>query len=1083
MANITVSTSSNFDDTANLALNHAELVTITSGATLTINSDNRYAQNSACPERIYIDDGALIVDGRDVWWIPFDNGSGTVPSLSSQGTLDVTVSGTNVGELLGVWDSFGVAKPLTAGDSMPSTGYVKLRRKVSTISDNDVLTFSNSSTVDVNSLTGGQRGWIDLVGSPFYAAFVGGVYKGGIFCNARSQLRVYGDWFELGETTGIAGQVIQHYLPTYCSAIQIETSAGSGVYEWFVSYPFNTTPAADFILDNNVFGRAYTSTTTGAMTLGYNSQFYVPPAGCKIRVPNVCLNTADTANYDNYQTAIQTYTLMWRLYGKIYSDVEIDKITIGSGRFHSDNSAKYYVTNSAFMGGCTTWYEPLNLSNSKDWKFDNVAIAAYNGGTYTGSMFNISGDKVVIKNSFLTNGNSYNSAWVNASTDVEIDNITVIATNKWQAQPTGCLYFANLSNVKVNKVRGYAPSRPAIYLSNVENFDANDIGIVGVDKYGTAAAIYSSTCVEGTVKKARFNDFKNVLNYLPGARDYFARLSGEEIVWSNFGSYTNPFVTNYVGSVLNPTTLKFPNYRWNNSNVTKESLHNIWLSSNTGANLFYVGTNTTDATFNYCGVINPVTPFIWSGLGIPKNSRVRNVETLSVIGTEGIPYQHYITNLAQTTSQIRFSFSEFSTSDERSVNSFINSGGFRDGAYLYLNTINDFYEITTDDILGVTALTTTTITSSGNLAFTYDIDTGTGFSGTYRTLNNTNLASESVSATGFKLRVRATATATSTNTVTNLVINATTSTSDIQSNYYPIMEPKIKIDGVTTGSTLAFIRVSDGKVLYISDASSTTITMRPGWYDDTATLLIARKAGYSSYSLPYSLTYKDDSIPIFQSESKIPATNPGSLNITVTNHGNSPVTWPVTGNGKQWSITITIPAGSGITAAQIANFINYNLANQSRSFDSAFYNMQFPEMVIAVGTNFETARGTLYGSAGATLKGVRVVDSNGAEVPGFARMQADDGSYYSPAAAYTLTVSNIVSGSRLLLRRTDTQAVISNVTVTSGTFTYTYTHTSDIPVEIVVRKATTSPYYQEWRTTTTLTNSNNTQTANQLSDG
>jgi hypothetical protein len=1078
MANITVSTSSNFDDTANLALNHAELVTITSGATLTINSDNRYAQNSACPERIYIDDGALIVDGRDVWWIPFDNGSGTVPSLSSQGTLDVTVSGTNVGELLGVWDSFGVAKPLTAGDSMPSTGYVKLRRKVSTISDNDVLTFSNSSTVDVNSVTGGQRGWIDLVGSPFYGAYVGGIYRGGVFCNARSQLRVYGDWFELGETTGIAGQVIQHYLPTYCSAIQIETSSGSGVYEWFVSYPFNSTPAADFILDNNVFGRAFTSTTTGAMTLGYNSQFYVPPAGCKIRVPNICLNTAVTTNYDTYQTAIQNETLMWRLYGKIYSDVEIDKITIGSGRFHSDDSAKYYVTNSAFMGGCTCWREPLFLSKSKDWKFDNVAIAAYSTSTYTGSMFNISGDKVVIKNAFLTNGNSYNSNWVNASTDVEIDNVTVIASNKWHTQPTGCLYFVNLSNVKVNKIRGYAPGRPVIYLSNVENFDANDVGFVGVEQYGTASAIYSSICVQGSVKKARFNDFKNVLNYLPGGRDYFAQLSGEEIVWTNFGSYTNPFVTNYVGSVLGQGSLKYPNYRWNAADVTKESLHNIWLSSSTGASLFFLGTNTTDVSFNYCGIINPVTPTIWTTLAIPKNSRVRNVETLSVIGTEGIPYQHYITNLAQTTSQIRFSFSEFSTSDERSVNAFVNSGGFRDGAYLYLNTINSFYEITTDDILGVTALTTTTITSSGNLAFTYDVDTGTGFSGTYRTLNNTNLASETVSATGFKLRVRATATATSTNTVTALVINATTSTSDVQSNYYPIMEPKIKITGVTTGSTLAFIRVSDGKVLYISDASSTTITMRPGWYDDTATLLRARKAGYSSYSLPYPLTYKDDSIPIFQSESEIPATNPGSLNITVTNHGNSPVTW----NGKQWSITITIPAGSGITAAQIANFINYNLASQSRSFDSAFYNMQFPEMVIAVGTNFETARGTLYGSTGATLKGVRVVDSNGAEVPGFARMQADDGTYYSPAASYTLTVNNIVSGSRLLLRRTDTQAVIYN-NIPGTTFTHTYTHTSDIPVEIVVRKATTSPYYQEWSTTTTLSNSNNTQTANQLSDG
>jgi ribonucleotide reductase beta subunit family protein with ferritin-like domain len=97
-------------------------------------------------------------------------------------------------------------------------------------------------------------------------------------------------------------------------------------------------------------------------------------------------------------------------------------------------------------------------------------------------------------------------------------------------------------------------------------------------------------------------------------------------------------------------------------------------------------------------------------------------------------------------------------------------------------------------------------------------------------------------------------------------------------------------------------------------------------------------------------------------------------------------------------------------------------------------------------------------------------------------MQADDGTYYSPAASYTLTVNNIVSGSRILIRRTDTSAVIANQTVSGSSFAYSYTHTSDIPVEIIVRKATSSPFYQEWRTTTTLAASNNSQTANQQLD-
>jgi hypothetical protein len=215
---------------------------------------------------------------------------------------------------------------------------------------------------------------------------------------------------------------------------------------------------------------------------------------------------------------------------------------------------------------------------------------------------------------------------------------------------------------------------------------------------------------------------------------------------------------------------------------------------------------------------------------------------------------------------------------------------------------------------------------------------------------------------------------------------------------------------------------------------------------------------------------------VSQADNTIANTNPGTLGITVTNHGASPVTW----NSKTWSMTVTVTDSS--TAAQIAQWLSWHTAQDSFSLGGGFHNMAWPVMVIGVGTAFETARGTLFGSAGAALKGVRIVDGSGNEVPGFARMQADDGTYYSPAASYTLTVSNIVNNSRILVRRTDTLAVIANQAVTTGSFSYSYVHTSDIPIEIIVRKATAAPFYQEWKTTTTLTNSNNSQTANQLSD-
>lgn len=1060
MANITVSTNSNLDDAANLALNNNETVTVTSGATLTINADNRYAQNAAAFETITISEGSVVVDGRDVWWIPFDASTGNVPALSAQGALDVTVGGIDVGEMLGVWDAYAVPKPLVAGVAMPATGFIKLRRKVANIADNDVLTFANGATATVNSATGGQRGWIDLVGTAVYTA---NFLSGGIYCNARSTLRVYGDWFELGETNGLAGQIVQHYLPTYCPAIQIETSPGSGVYEWYVSFPFGTNPNAGLILDNNIFGRAYTSTTTGAMTLGYNSQFYVPPAGCRIRVPNICLNTVLAGSYDTYVLS-QADTQTWRLWGDYYGDVQIDKMTIGAGRLHSRNSAKYYVTNSAMLGGCLSWSMQLHPSSSKDWKFDSVAIAGY-GSNYAQAMFNISGNKVVIKNSFLTSA-LVNIPWVTKSEDIQMDNVTIINSSLWinPGSGAGTLRFINSKNISVKNIRGYGPGFHQVRLDNVENFDADDIGIVAAD-FVNGSWVRPNIAIWGTAKKARFNDFKNILGKLPGGYDFWANLAGEEIVWSNFGSLASPYIFNNNLSYFNR---RCPQYSWNVGLVKKQALHNIWISSITGGALYNENQSSEDITYNYCGVINPTTPYI-EAVGYPlyPNSRLRNTVASYTSSIESIPYQHLITDLAQTTSQIIFQFQVFPTNDVRSSNSITSLGAQRDSTSLYLNTIGNFCEITTDDILGVTDLSTVAITSTGSIALTYDIDTGTGFSGTYKTLNNTNVAAETVSASGFRLRVRAEATATGTNTVSFVRVNAVTSTANIQANYYPIIEPNLTILNAVVNSTLAVIQDNTGKVLFLQNANASTQILRPGWSANVATTIQARKAGYSSFSLPYTLTYKDEVVPINQLISSIPATNPGALSITLTNHGASPVTW----SGKQWSITIT--ATGGETAAQIANYINYNIANQSRSFDSAFYNMQWPEMIIAVGAGYETARGTLFGSTGAALKGVRVVDGSGNEVPGFARMQADDGTYYAPAVTSTITIGNLVSGDRVLVARDDGSGNIlkdeytpSAASLGDTTITVAETIKTETPTSGVIRIKNTRYTYSAVNTST-----------------
>jgi len=84
--------------------------------------------------------------------------------------------------------------------------------------------------------------------------------------------------------------------------------------------------------------------------------------------------------------------------------------------------------------------------------------------------------------------------------------------------------------------------------------------------------------------------------------------------------------------------------------------------------------------------------------------------------------------------------------------------------------------------------------------------------------------------------------------------------------------------------------------------------------------------------------------------------------------------------------------------------------------------------------------------------------------------------------ATTLTIAGIVDGSRILIRRTDTLAVLVNAVVSGTSYAYSYNYTSADPVEIVIRKATGSPNYKQFRTTATLSASNVTLTASQELD-
>ena len=259
MANQTVTTAVNYDDASISGLLNGDNIAINGGGSVTINSDVRWAQQAAVVGDIDISNGELRIEATETWWVAFTASTGNVPALGVQGTPDVTRGGSNVGEYLGIWTALGTA-PLAPGGAMPATGWIKLRRRSAALATGDVLTFTGGATATLASA--GQRGWLHFVGREGTSSGNGRASA----TSALGKITTVGDWFDLGVSNGAASQTFQHYVADYCSGVQVETGAGSGVYQWWGGATAQEFSPSHIAAD--LRGRFFSCSPTGLITFG-----------------------------------------------------------------------------------------------------------------------------------------------------------------------------------------------------------------------------------------------------------------------------------------------------------------------------------------------------------------------------------------------------------------------------------------------------------------------------------------------------------------------------------------------------------------------------------------------------------------------------------------------------------------------------------------------------------------------------------------------------------------------------------------------------------------------------------------------
>ena len=225
MANQTVTTTVNYDDAAISGLLNGETITI-NGGSVTINADVRWNQQAAVLGPVSLSSslgGSFFIDGTQVWEIPFSASTGNVPTQGTLGTNGVT-GGTSgaTGELTRVWAT-GSLEPAVAATAMPATGFIKLRSKTGTFQNGETITLTGGATVTASGA--GKRSWIHVAGLEAAACTI----------PRLGNFAITGDWHELGTTNGLDDQTIQFPVADECPAFQMETSPGSGVYEWWLN--------------------------------------------------------------------------------------------------------------------------------------------------------------------------------------------------------------------------------------------------------------------------------------------------------------------------------------------------------------------------------------------------------------------------------------------------------------------------------------------------------------------------------------------------------------------------------------------------------------------------------------------------------------------------------------------------------------------------------------------------------------------------------------------------------------------------------------------------------------------------------
>jgi hypothetical protein len=831
------------------------------GGILTVRTDTRWHANAPATMTGTLGSltisvtlgGGYYIDATATRWLAYDAGSGNVPAIGT--TITGGTSGAN-GYLLGVWASLTSA-PTAVGAAMPATGFIKLREADAAYVDNDVLSGIGATANGVDVV-----GWIEVVHDQATAITVPRLGK----------FQTRGDWFDLGDTTGAANQLVQ--VPTngsataYVPGVWIGTSASPATDDDWDFYP--SIPAALMLTANlgtDARSKFVCMETNGQIRIGHNgttSVGYVPAAGLPIRIPNIlgrqCTTGARATNVIPSATAatrpdftttsagaidIEHFATDWYLlfvqpYSvKMHHVAVFDYISVsecataldiydGGNGISQSLDARTLTYTSCFAGGTTEkWDSPRYLAGTTD----HAAEVLYSSGlTFT-----------------------------NCGSGI----VEFARSTGWPYIATQCSY------ITFNNCRSY---NGPLSIQTSFNVTVNDHD--HVDRYvgatNTTTGVYAVTvgasCDGVTVDGVTFGLNGTIANCHPYLGVFNSGLS-KNVTFRNLGT-RSAFANG--GSANQPAYIFLSS--GNNQNVRVQRCY--MTPTRTGA----ISAGNSDKGNTYEHVYGDFADSMTlAGL----NETAKNCG-----GTNGVAGQASVYGTlfwdaftSDTAGRIVCPLNEPTTETAAYVSLVAGTPKFTSAGGITMQAVND--EVILEQhyfTLGVTALTNTAPIVTGtnvtyvsgpdwgnhDIYFQYDI--GAGWNGSWLDLTATNLNGVGAidPAIGVKLKYRIVCdTASTANNILYIRV-ATTSTLAAQANLYPLDTVTLSLTGLVSGSDIAILSAGTETVRVLVDAHGSTsydyVYETPESID-----VCVYKSGYIPFFIRnYALTTSDASLPIAQ---------------------------------------------------------------------------------------------------------------------------------------------------------------------------------------------------------------------------